>query len=40
ATVGPVAGLLALVATGDSEPNQCGPLLEQMRTGKAPKTVK
>jgi uncharacterized protein involved in outer membrane biogenesis len=39
ATVGPAAGLLALVAPSGGEPNQCAPLLEQMRAGKAPKTV-
>lgn len=40
AVAGPAAGLLALVApsSGD-EPNQCTPLLQQMREGKAPKTV-
>jgi uncharacterized protein involved in outer membrane biogenesis len=40
AAIGPAAGLLALVApsSGDA-PNQCTPLLEQMRSGKAPKTV-
>jgi uncharacterized protein involved in outer membrane biogenesis len=37
---GPAAGLLALVAPSGGEPNQCAPLLEQMRAGKAPKTVK
>ncbi|MDD0974329.1 AsmA family protein [Pseudomonas fontis] len=39
--LGPAAGLLALVApsSGD-QPNQCTPLLEQMKAGKAPKTVK
>lgn len=37
---GPAAGLLALVAPSGDEPNQCAPLLEQMRAGKAPKTVK
>ncbi|MFS2159974.1 AsmA family protein [Pseudomonas sp. Pseusp122] len=36
---GPAAGLLALVAPSGGEPNQCAPLLEQMRAGKAPKTV-
>lgn len=36
---GPAAGLLALIAPSGGEPNQCAPLLEQMRTGKAPKTV-
>ena len=38
---GPAAGLLALIApsSGD-EPNQCTPLLQQMKEGKAPKTVK
>lgn len=41
AAVGPVAGLLALIApsSGD-QPNQCAPLLQQMREGKAPKTVR
>ncbi|SEJ53889.1 AsmA family protein [Pseudomonas sp. NFR16] len=39
AAVGPAAGLLALVAPSGGEPNQCAPLLEQMRSGKAPKTV-
>jgi len=38
--MGPAAGLLALVAPSGGEPNQCAPLLEQMRAGKAPKTVK
>ncbi|POA30388.1 MULTISPECIES: AsmA family protein [unclassified Pseudomonas] len=37
---GPAAGLLALVAPSGGEPNQCAPLLEQMKAGKAPKTVK
>ncbi|MCK9796313.1 AsmA family protein [Pseudomonas sp. MAFF 302030] len=37
---GPAAGLLALVAPSGDEPNQCAPLLEQMRSGKAPVTVK
>lgn len=37
---GPAAGLLALVAPSGGEPNQCAPLLEQMKSGKAPKTVK
>lgn len=39
--VGPAAGLLALIApsSGD-EPNQCTPLLEQMKAGKAPAAVK
>jgi len=36
---GPAAGLLALIAPSGGEPNQCAPLLEQMRAGKAPKTV-
>lgn len=38
---GPAAGLLALIApsSGD-EPNQCTPLLQQMRAGKAPAAVK
>lgn len=40
AAIGPAAGLLALVApSSGEEPNQCAPLLEQMRSGKAPKTV-
>ena len=39
AVVGPAAGLLALVAPSGGEPNQCTPLLEQMKAGKAPKTV-
>ena len=38
--VAPAAGLLALVAPSGDEPNQCVPLLQQMREGKAPKTVK
>ena len=37
---GPAAGLLALVAPSGDAPNQCAPLLQQMREGKAPKTVK
>ncbi|MGE7958500.1 AsmA family protein [Pseudomonas sp. NPDC089530] len=37
---GPAAGLLALVAPSGGEPNQCAPLLEQMRSGKAPVAVK
>ncbi|MNR21320.1 hypothetical protein D3C85_1382160 [compost metagenome] len=37
---GPAAGLLALVAPSEDAPNQCAPLLEQMKLGKAPKTVK
>ncbi|ROM77739.1 hypothetical protein BK654_13100 [Pseudomonas brassicacearum] len=36
----PAAGLLALVAPSGGEPNQCAPLLEQMKAGKAPVTVK
>ncbi|MDY7563159.1 AsmA family protein [Pseudomonas sp. 10B1] len=40
AVIGPAAGLLALVAPSGGEPNQCAPLLEQMKAGKAPKTVK
>jgi uncharacterized protein involved in outer membrane biogenesis len=36
----PAAGLLALVAPSGGEPNQCAPLLEQMKAGKVPKTVK
>lgn len=40
ALVTPAAGLLALVApSGGDEPNQCAPLLEQMRAGKAPKSA-
>ncbi|MEF9897298.1 MAG: AsmA family protein [Pseudomonas sp.] len=38
--VGPAAGLLALVAPGGDVPNQCTPLLEQMKSGKAPRSVK
>lgn len=38
--IGPAAGLLALVAPGGDVPNQCTPLLEQMKAGKAPRTVK
>ncbi|WNW13153.1 AsmA family protein [Pseudomonas sp. DTU_2021_1001937_2_SI_NGA_ILE_001] len=37
---GPAAGLLALVATGDNTPDQCTPLLERLKAGKLPKTVK
>ncbi|MFS0825803.1 AsmA family protein [Pseudomonas phoenicis] len=37
---GPAAGLLALIAPGDNEDNQCKPLLQQMRSGKAPAAVK
>ncbi|MBC3414301.1 AsmA family protein [Pseudomonas sp. SWRI51] len=38
---GPAAGLLALIApsSGDA-PNQCTPLLQQMKAGKAPAAVK
>ncbi|MBB3241769.1 hypothetical protein FHW68_003295 [Pseudomonas sp. Tn43] len=36
----PAAGLLALIAPSGGEPNQCAPLLEQMKAGKAPMTVK
>lgn len=38
---GPAAGLLALIApsSGD-DPNQCTPLLQQMKAGKAPTAVK
>lgn len=36
----PAAGLLALIAPSNGEPNQCAPLLEQMKAGKAPVTVK
>jgi len=32
--------LLALVAPSSDAPNQCAPLLQQMKEGKAPKTVK
>ncbi|MCO7567580.1 AsmA family protein [Pseudomonas sp. S 311-6] len=38
--IGPAAGLLALIAPSGDEPNQCTPLLEQMRAGKAPAAVK
>ncbi|MNG30065.1 hypothetical protein D3C84_1156000 [compost metagenome] len=38
--MGPAAGLLALVAPGGDVPNQCTPLLEQMKSGKAPRAVK
>ncbi|KIH85589.1 AsmA family protein [Pseudomonas batumici] len=37
---GPAAGLLALVAPSGDVPNQCAPLLQQMKAGKTPKTVK
>jgi uncharacterized protein involved in outer membrane biogenesis len=42
AVVAPAAGLLALVVPsgGDDDSNQCRPLLEQMRQGKVPKTVR
>ena len=36
----PAAGLLALIAPSGGERNQCAPLLEQMKAGKAPVTVK
>jgi uncharacterized protein involved in outer membrane biogenesis len=36
---GPAAGLLALIAPSGGEPNQCTPLLQQMKEGKAYKTV-
>jgi uncharacterized protein involved in outer membrane biogenesis len=36
----PAAGLLALVAPSGGELNQCAPLLEQMKAGKVPVTVK
>ena len=36
----PAAGLLALVAPSGGEPSQCAPLLEQMKAGNVPKTVK
>ncbi|AXO86877.1 AsmA family protein [Pseudomonas parafulva] len=38
--VGPAAGLLALIAPSGGEPNQCTPLLERMKAGKAPAAVK
>jgi len=38
---GPAAGLLALIAPSSGDvPNQCTPLLQQMRAGKAPAAVK
>ncbi|ROM96114.1 AsmA family protein [Pseudomonas brassicacearum] len=37
---GPAAGLLALVAPSSGGPNQCVPLLAQMKAGKVPVTVK
>ncbi|MGE7993870.1 AsmA family protein [Pseudomonas sp. NPDC089554] len=37
--VGPAAGLLALIAPSGDVPNQCTPLLEQMKAGKAPAAV-
>ncbi|UVL30019.1 AsmA family protein [Pseudomonas donghuensis] len=37
---GPAAGLLALIAPSGDVPNQCTPLLEQMKAGKAPRAVK
>lgn len=40
AVVAPAAALLALVAPSGGEPNQCTPLLEQMKAGKVPKTVR
>ncbi|MBD1602152.1 AsmA family protein [Pseudomonas typographi] len=40
AVVAPAAGLLALVAPSGDAPNQCTPLLQQMKAGKVPKTVK
>ena len=36
----PAAGLLALIAPSNGAPNECAPLLEQMKAGKAPVTVK
>src|SRR3546814_15370281 len=36
----PAAGLLALVAPSRGAPNQCAPLLEQIKAGKAPVTDK
>ncbi|WP_339478441.1 MULTISPECIES: AsmA family protein [unclassified Pseudomonas] len=36
----PAAGLLALVAPSGGEPKECAPLLEQLKAGKAPVTVK
>ncbi|WP_462401433.1 AsmA family protein [Pseudomonas sp. Marseille-QA0332] len=38
-TVGPAAGLLALIAPGDDVPDQCKPLLQKMKAGQAPKAV-
>ncbi|MDF0733804.1 AsmA family protein [Pseudomonas entomophila] len=38
--IGPAAGLLALIAPSGDVPNQCTPLLEQMKAGKAPAAVK
>ena len=40
AVVAPAAGLLALVAPSGEAPNQCRPLLEQMKQGKVPQTVR
>jgi len=38
---GPAAGLLALIAPSSGDvPNQCTPLLQQMKAGKAPAAVK
>lgn len=34
------AGMVALVAPSGGEPNECALLLQQMKEGKAPKTVK
>ena len=39
-TVAPAAALLALIAPSGDVPDQCAPLLEQMRAGKAPAAVK
>ena len=38
--IGPAAGLLALIAPGDDVPDQCAPLLQRMKSGKAPSAVK
>ncbi|MBC3467909.1 AsmA family protein [Pseudomonas sp. RW10S2] len=38
--IGPAAGLLALIAPSGDVPNQCTPLLERMKAGKAPAAVK
>ena len=38
--VAPAAGLLALIAPSGGEENKCTPLLQQMKSGKAPAAVK